>query len=64
MKPQSTIRPGLPSDVEARAILEQAHRIRSETIAGLARALWLRIARRPDAAPAGVGAGALPHARA
>ncbi len=61
---------GLPSDAETRGIVEQARRLRAETLAGMARGLLARIARRPAGAGAGlpgtVGGtvGGMPHARA
>jgi hypothetical protein len=60
MSPEPKSRPGLPSHAEARAIVDRARRLRAEALAQLARAAWSRLARRP----AGIGQGALPHARA
>ena len=60
MTPETKSRAGLPSDAEARHLVDRARRLRAETLAGLARAAWSGIARRlHDASTA-----AMPHARA
>lgn len=64
MTPESKSRAGLPSDAEARAIMNRARRLRAELLASMARAVWSRIARRPAGVPAGAHAAAMPHANA
>ena len=60
MRTQTKGRIEIPSQDEARAIVERARQLRAQTLARMLRAGWARIAPSPADAPA----GAMPHARA
>lgn len=64
MTSESKSTAGLPSQGEARAIVERARRLRAETLAGLGRAVLRRLGHgKSGVRPVGL-AGALPHAHA
>jgi hypothetical protein len=64
MKSETDSRTELPSQDEARAMIERARRLRAETLGRLVRAAWLRVAHRPAGRRSDGRADSMPLARA